>query len=289
MLRQRGGHGLDGVVDIVEPGAGNRFAQPREALHVEGDVVVDEEDRLGAVPLRIGNIGKDPLDWVGMEVAAAHLDDRAEAAIEGAAAGRLDDVDAPSEQGVAAQHARTAIRQPQALRGERYDGRRRIVHELAAAPEREAGEARQLFRTRLAVALDRADQRTERPLAFAANEEIDRRRLVGFRRQARIVAAGDDVRRRAQRAHQMHQLQRRCALKRHDRQADDVRFFVVQQALHHAPDRRLHQHEIRDGDVVVRVDVAGQRCQRPVRHPDGDRRHVLERVGHREQQDVHER
>ena len=35
------------------------------------------------------------------------------------------------------------------------------------------------------------------------------------------------------------------------------------------------------------VDVARQRRQRAVRHADRDRRHVLERVGHREQEDVH--
>ena len=44
-----------------------------------------------------------------MEVAAAHLDDRAEAAVVGAAARRLDDVDRPAEQRVS-QHASRAVR-----------------------------------------------------------------------------------------------------------------------------------------------------------------------------------
>jgi hypothetical protein len=38
---------------------------------------------------------------------------------------------------------------------------------------------------------------------------------------------------------------------------------------------------------MVRIDIPGEGRQRPVRHPDGDRRHVFERVRHREQQDVH--
>jgi hypothetical protein len=43
-----------------------------------------------------------------------------------------------------------------------------------------------------------------------------------------------------------------------------------------------------DGDVVMRVDVAGKRRQGAVRHADRERRRVLERVRHREQQDVHD-
>jgi hypothetical protein len=49
----------------------------------------------------------------------------------------------------------------------------------------------------------------------------------------------------------------------------------------------LRQHEIGDGDVMVRIEVAGQGGKRAVRHPDGDRRRVLERVGHRQQEDRH--
>jgi hypothetical protein len=40
---------------------------------------------------------------------------------------------------------------------------------------------------------------------------------------------------------------------------------------------------------MVGIDVPGERRQRPVGHADGDRRHVFERVRHREQQDVHRR
>src|SRR5262249_450544 len=49
-----------------------------ESSHVQGDVVVDEEDRPGAVRARVANIGDDAVEVVGVEIAPAHLDDRAE-------------------------------------------------------------------------------------------------------------------------------------------------------------------------------------------------------------------
>ena len=51
--------------------------------------------------------------------------------------------------------------------------------------------------------------------------------------------------------------------------------------------RRLHEDQIGNRDAVVWVDVASERGQRAVRHPDRDRRHVLEGVRHRQQQGVH--
>ena len=44
-------------------------------------------------PPRVADIRQHALDRIGVEVAAAHLDNRAEAAIEGAAARGFDDVD----------------------------------------------------------------------------------------------------------------------------------------------------------------------------------------------------
>ena len=65
---------------------------------------------------------------VRVEVPAAHLDDRAEAAVEGAAARRLDDVDRPAEQRVAAEHARAAVGQPQRAVASAVDRPGRVVH-----------------------------------------------------------------------------------------------------------------------------------------------------------------
>ena len=195
MLRQGSGHSLDGVIDVVEAGVDDGFAQPGEPLDVERDVVVDEEDGLGAMPACIGNVGEHACDWIRVEVAAAHLDDRTEAAVEGTAAGCFDDVGAAPEQRVAAKYAGIAIRQPQAFRRQR-DGRRRpVVDEMACLSERKAWNIRQALRAglrigRRAAALDRANERAERPLAFAADEEIDVGRFVGLGRETRIVSAG---------------------------------------------------------------------------------------------------
>ena len=56
------------------------------------------------------------VDREAVEVAAAHLDDRAEAAVERAAARGLDDVDRAAHQRVAGQHARSAVRRPNRIR-----------------------------------------------------------------------------------------------------------------------------------------------------------------------------
>ena len=83
-------------------------AERLEPRDVERDVVVDEEDRPRAARARIADVGDHAVDREAMEVAAAHLDDRAEAAVERAAARRLDDVDGPAHHRVAGQHARGA-------------------------------------------------------------------------------------------------------------------------------------------------------------------------------------
>ena len=81
--------------------------------------------------------------------------------------------------------------------------------------------------------------------------------------------------------------QRRRALKRHHRKADHVGGGFVDQAPHRLGDVRLRQNEIGDDHAMVRVDVAGERRQRTVRHADGDRRHVLERIRHAQQEHIH--
>ena len=81
--------------------------------------------------------------------------------------------------------------------------------------------------------------------------------------------------------------QRRRALKGHHRQADHVGRGIVDEAPHRLGDMRLHQNEIGDDHAMVGVDVAGERRQRAVRHADGDRRHVLERIRHAQQEHIH--
>src|SRR5881296_1524268 len=71
---------------------------------------------------------------VSVEVAAAHSDDRAEAAVEGAAPGGLDHVDRLAQQRVTSQHARAALGQAQLAAIEVIHGSIRIVNEPVAAP-----------------------------------------------------------------------------------------------------------------------------------------------------------
>ena len=44
-------------------------------MHVQRDVVVDQEDRSRAALPGVRDVGHDALDRIGVEVAAAHLDD----------------------------------------------------------------------------------------------------------------------------------------------------------------------------------------------------------------------
>ena len=165
-----------------------------EALHVERDVVVHQEDRPGAVSPRVGDVGQHAVDRIRMEVAAAHLDDRAEAAVEGAPARGLDDVHRPAEQRVAVRHARRRFGQRQ--RFSREPGHRAIgvVHQHAVAARR---RGRRWPRGRRPAPARAAAP--ERVLALAPHHESTLGAgLVGIRREARIVTAGDDVRVRSE-------------------------------------------------------------------------------------------
>src|SRR6185436_9024397 len=121
-----------------------------------------------------------------------HLDDRAEAAVERAAARGLDHVHLPAEEGVAVEHARVAPGQTQRSVGERLDGPVGVVVEAALrVPPAQAADP---FEAR--PALERAQQLVEGRLALAADDEVDGglRPRPGLRSEARVVAAGDDAR-----------------------------------------------------------------------------------------------
>src|SRR5437879_4417865 len=106
---------------------------------------------------------------------------------------------------------------------------------------------------------NRAEQLAERLFAFAADEEVDvRTSFVRLGRKTRIVAADDDARRRSERADEPRNLQRGGALKRHHRQADDVRFDIADQTLDGGPYARLHEDEVGDRDAMMGIDVPGE-------------------------------
>jgi len=135
-------------------------------------------------------------------------------------------------------------------------------------------------------------QLAERDLALAPHYKVDaavRVLGVGFGSQARIIAAHDDARAGAPHADEIDDPFGRLALKGHDREPDDVGLVFGHEPLDGLPDPVLNEQQVRCGYPTVGIDVSGEGRQRPVRHPDGDRRHVFERVRHREQQDVHRR
>jgi hypothetical protein len=84
----------------------------RAPADIQRDVVVDEKDRPGAAAPRVRGVGRDAFDRVRVEIAAAHLDDGAEAAVERAAPRRFDHIDLAAEERVSAEHASAPIGQP---------------------------------------------------------------------------------------------------------------------------------------------------------------------------------
>ena len=108
-----------------------------------------------------------------------------------------------------------------------------------------------------------------------------------LRREARVVAADDDADVWLDRPDERDDSTRRAALKGHHRQPDQLGLEIAHQPLDRAAHRRLHEHQVGDRDAVMRVDIPGQRRQRAVGHPDRHRRGVLERIGHRQEQNPH--
>ena len=164
------------------------------------------------------------------------------------------------------------------------------MHESAASskalrrPVRKAAD-----RLHARAALQRAQQLAQRLLAFAPNNEVDDIDAWFIRvwREAGIVAAHDDADVRLERAQEPGDLERGHALEGHDREADDVGLELAHQPLDGPGDVRLRQNQVRNRDAMMGIDVAGQRGQGAVRHADRHRRHVLERVRHGKQQQVH--
>src|SRR5215831_8514808 len=103
------GHALDEVLHVVQPGLYNRPAKRLKTVDVEGDVVVDHEESLGSVLAGVADVSQDSVERIGMEVAPTHSDDRAETAIECAAARGLDHVDWLAQHGVSLEHARATF------------------------------------------------------------------------------------------------------------------------------------------------------------------------------------
>ena len=191
-----------------------------------------------------------------MKVAAAHLDDRTEAAIEGAAARRFDHVDLAAHHGVTVQHASIAFGQADFVAIEAVDRTRRV---LTPAVARAIGKARDLVET--VAALHRAQQLAKRQFAFAAHDVVDSAavRHVGFGRQAGIVAANDDAYvGRSERTNSMI----RSAVLRWKVITDRPTTSGLSSRTSRSTVSRtlvLHEDQVGDGDLVMGIDIARQR------------------------------
>ena len=109
MIGNRGSHGLDDVIDLVKPGVNDCLAEGLKPRNIERDVVVDDEDTACAAHPRVTDILDDAIKVVRVKVPSTHLDDRAETAVERAAARRLDNVDLPAEHSVSVKDSRGAL------------------------------------------------------------------------------------------------------------------------------------------------------------------------------------
>src|SRR5689334_11318830 len=110
MIGNGRGHALNKVFDVVQFGLNDRLAEFFKAVNVERNVVVHQKDRLRSMRLGVSDVGQDPIEYVSVEIPPAHLDDGAEAAIEGAPARRLDDVDLATKQCVSTKDAGVPVR-----------------------------------------------------------------------------------------------------------------------------------------------------------------------------------
>src|SRR5208337_1634428 len=109
-----------------------------KAVNVERNVVVNDEQSTCARLPGIAYVGEHSVERVSMKVAAAHLDDGAETAIEGAPARGLDDVHLPPHHRVAVQHARAALWQAYFVALKAMHRTRRVLMPAVARAIRQA-------------------------------------------------------------------------------------------------------------------------------------------------------
>src|SRR5439155_3850770 len=103
-----------------------------EAPDVQRDVVVDEKDRSGAVGAGVADVREHPVERERVEIAPAHLDDGAEATVEGAAPRGLDDVDLAPHPRVAPEYPRGPVREPDLAARQARDRPVGVVDEVVA-------------------------------------------------------------------------------------------------------------------------------------------------------------
>ena len=170
VLRDRRGHRLHDVVDPRQLSLDEGTTQGLEPRHVQRDVVVDEEHAPRAPASCVADVVDHAIDREAVEVAPAHFDDRAKAAVVRATARRLDDIGLPAEQCVAAQHPRAPCRWSDLACRQVGHRTGRVVDEPRAVVEREPA-----YSVIRAAGLEAAEQLAKGDLALAPHDEVDTR------------------------------------------------------------------------------------------------------------------
>ena len=248
-----GGHGLHEVIQLVQSGLDNRFAQGFEAPNVQRNVVVDQENGSSAVIVGVANVLEHAVEGVGVEIASPHFDDGTEAAIVGAAARSLDYVHLPAQQRVSLEHTRIAVRRADFAV---FQPVRRPVEVVHPPVTVSIGEATDLVDTR--VLLDGAQQFAERDFSLAAHQIIDTQFGVGFRGKAGVVSSHHDLHSRPERAHQVDNATGGAALKRHDGQSDNFWLEFADQPGDGLANVVMNQDQVSYGHAVLRIDISRQ-------------------------------
>src|SRR6516225_5547471 len=140
MIGNSRGHRLHRIIDLVQTSGDDCTAKPFEPFHVQSDIVIHDEDRAGAMIVRVLDIGDHAREGKSLKIPAAHLNDRAKTAIESATAGCLDHIDLSSEHGVSGEDASTAFWWPDFALLKAADGPITVMAEIIAVPVGQAGD-----------------------------------------------------------------------------------------------------------------------------------------------------
>src|SRR5215469_644933 len=134
MIGDSRGHRLHRIIDLVQTSGDDCTAKPFEPFHVQSDIVIHDEDRAGAMIVRVLDVSNHAREGKGLKIPTAHLNDRAKTAVESATAGCLDHIDLSSEHGISGEDPSTAFRRPDFVLLEAADRPIAVVLETIAVP-----------------------------------------------------------------------------------------------------------------------------------------------------------
>ncbi len=180
----------------MQPGSNDCLTQSLEALHIQRNVVIDQENGSCPVIAGVANVGQHSVERISMEVAAAHLDDRTETAIESTTARGFNYVHLASQERVSLEHARIPVRRTDLTVLEPVGRPRGIMHPTLAVPIRKAADPLEA-----GALLQCAQQFAEGDFPFAAHQIVDAHIFVSFGGKAGIVSTHHNLHARPQRAH----------------------------------------------------------------------------------------